>query len=52
MTLAKDLLAQHTPLKHVAEAIGYQSASAFSTAFRRQFGHAPGYKRKLAKSSR
>lgn len=42
MTLAKDLLARRVALKTVAETVGYGSASAFSTAFRRQFGHSPG----------
>lgn len=42
MALAKDLLAREPmPLEAVAAAIGYQSASAFSTAFRRQVGQAP-----------
>lgn len=42
MAVAKDLLGQGVSLKNVAESVGYQSASAFSTAFRRQFQHAPG----------
>jgi len=51
MALAQDLLARRAPLKKVAEAIGYQSSSAFSTAFRRQFGHPPGARRPLSKPS-
>jgi len=42
MALAKDLLQrERPPLETVAAAIGYQSASAFSTAFRRQVGRPP-----------
>lgn len=43
MALARDMLQRRAmPLEAVAEAIGYQSASAFSTAFRREVGCAPG----------
>jgi AraC-like DNA-binding protein len=43
MTLAKDTLSRGgTPLDRLAEEIGYESASAFSTAFRRRVGCAPG----------
>jgi AraC-like DNA-binding protein len=43
MALAKDLLRREDPpLEKVAAAIGYESASAFSTAFRRQVGKPPG----------
>ena len=43
MTLAQDALARGgTTLERVAEMIGYESASAFSTAFRRRVGCAPG----------
>ncbi|MDW5313385.1 AraC family transcriptional regulator [Rhizobium sp. PL01] len=43
MTLAKDALSRGgTPLDRLAEEIGYESASAFSTAFRRRVGCAPG----------
>lgn len=43
MALAKDLLQREAPpLETVAAAIGYQSASAFSTAFRRRVGRSPG----------
>jgi transcriptional regulator GlxA family with amidase domain len=42
MALAKDLLRHEPPpLEAVAAAIGYQSASAFSTAFRRSVGQPP-----------
>jgi AraC-like DNA-binding protein len=42
MAVAKDLLRrEHLPLAQVAERIGYQSASAFSTAFTRHTGCAP-----------
>ena len=42
MAIARDLLRrERPPLAEVAERIGYQSASAFSTAFTRQTGHAP-----------
>jgi AraC-like DNA-binding protein len=43
MTLAKDaLIRRGGPLERLAEEIGYQSASAFSTAFRKRVGIAPG----------
>lgn len=43
MTLAKDTLSRGgTPLDRLAGDIGYESASAFSTAFRRRVGCAPG----------
>lgn len=43
MALAKDLLQREAPpLETVAAAVGYQSASAFSTAFRRRVGRSPG----------
>lgn len=42
IALAKDMLRrQRTPLATVAETIGYQSASAFSTAFTRHAGCTP-----------
>lgn len=42
MALARDLLRDHAgQLERVAMAIGYQSASAFSTAFSRHMGIAP-----------
>lgn len=42
MAVAKDLLRQqNTGVAEVAEQVGYGSASAFSTAFRRHAGHAP-----------
>lgn len=42
IALAKDLLRhQHLPLAEVALAVGYQSASAFSSAFSRSVGTAP-----------
>ena len=42
MLLAADLLAQpDTPISRVALAVGYQSESAFSTAFKRVMGYAP-----------
>ena len=43
MALARDALAQgDISLDRLADAIGYESASAFSTAFRRRVGCAPG----------
>ena len=43
MALAKDLLRRRdVPLAHVAERVGYSSASTFSTAFSRYVGRAPG----------
>jgi AraC-like DNA-binding protein len=43
MALAKDALTRGgTSLDRLAEEIGYESASAFSTAFRRRVGCAPG----------
>lgn len=43
MTLAQDALSRGgTSLDRLAEEVGYQSASAFSTAFRRRVGSAPG----------
>ena len=42
IAVAKDLLRRkRTPLAEVAAQIGYQSASAFSTAFTRHTGEAP-----------
>ncbi len=42
MTLAQDALRRGgRPLDRVAEEIGYDSASAFSTAFRRRIGCSP-----------
>jgi len=44
MALAKDMLQREPmPLEKVAAAIGYESASAFSTAFRRRFGRPPSH---------
>jgi AraC-like DNA-binding protein len=44
MALAKDMLQREAPpLEMVAMAIGYQSASAFSTAFRREVGRPPSH---------
>lgn len=43
MALAKDILQrERLPQDVVAATVGYQSASAFSTAFRREVGQAPG----------
>ncbi len=43
MVLARDALSRGgKPLDRLAEEIGYESASAFSTAFRRRVGCAPG----------
>ncbi|MBC9030878.1 AraC family transcriptional regulator [Sphingomonas sp. JC676] len=43
MVLAQDALSRGTPLlDRLAEEIGYESASAFSTAFRRRVGSSPG----------
>lgn len=50
MALAKDALIRGTKtLDRIAEDIGYESASAFSTAFRRRAGCAPG---RFARSAR
>lgn len=44
MALAKDMLRRGSPaLETVAAAIGYESASAFSTAFRREVGCPPSH---------
>ena len=44
MALAKAMLRRDAPpLEAVAAAIGYQSASAFSTAFRREVGSPPSH---------
>lgn len=52
MALAQDALSRGgTPLDRLAEAIGYESASAFSTAFRRRFGCAPGAFARLSRSA-
>ncbi len=49
MSLAQDALTRGKPsLERLAEEIGYESASAFSTAFRRRFGCAPGAYAKLS----
>lgn len=43
MALAQDALSRGAkPLERLAEEIGYESASAFSTAFRRRIGCSPG----------
>jgi len=43
MSLAQDALSRGgKTLDHLAEEIGYESASAFSTAFRRRLGCPPG----------
>ena len=43
MTLAQDALSRgNAPLDRLAEEVGYESASAFSTAFRRRIGCSPG----------
>jgi AraC-like DNA-binding protein len=43
MALAKDALINATkPLDRIADEIGYESASAFSTAFRKRVGCPPG----------
>lgn len=43
MALAQDALSRGGPsLERLADEIGYESASAFSTAFRRRFGTSPG----------
>ena len=42
VAVAKDMLRGERPLlAEVAERVGYQSASAFSTAFTRLTGHSP-----------
>jgi AraC-like DNA-binding protein len=44
MALAKAMLQRDAlPLEAVAASIGYQSASAFSTAFRREVGSPPSH---------
>jgi AraC-like DNA-binding protein len=49
MAIAKDLLRnERPPLARVAERVGYQSASAFSTAFARFAGCPPSEFARLA----
>lgn len=43
MALAKDALARGRTIDEVARAVGYGSASAFATAFRRATGRTPGH---------
>jgi len=52
MAIAKDLIArERLPMEQVAARIGYSSASAFSTAFRRHVGRSPrGYARESSLS--
>jgi AraC-like DNA-binding protein len=53
MSLAQDALSRGgKPLDQVAEEIGYESASAFSTAFRRRSGCAPGAFARIAQGTR
>ena len=40
------MLATNTPLAVIAEEVGYQSDTAFSRAYHRRFGIAPGADRK------
>jgi AraC family transcriptional activator of mtrCDE len=47
LTLARHrILATRTPLAVIAEEVGYQSETAFSRAYQRRFGVAPGADRK------
>jgi AraC-like DNA-binding protein len=47
MTLASNLLTRsNAPLSHIAEQVGYQTDTAFSRAFRREFGEPPAAWRK------
>ena len=47
LTLAKHrILASRAPLAEIAEEVGYQSETAFSRAYQRRFGNAPGADRK------
>jgi len=47
LTLARHrILASNTPLAEIAEEVGYQSETAFSRAYQRRFGIAPGADRK------
>lgn len=49
MAMAKDLLCNHNAeISDVAERVGYASASAFSTAFSRHVGEAPGRYARMA----
>jgi AraC-like DNA-binding protein len=41
MTIARQLLAKGKPVKSVANAVGYDSAAAFSRMFARVTGHSP-----------
>ncbi len=54
MALAKDALVRGAKsLDRIADEIGYESASAFSTAFRKRLGYSPGrYAREVAGSER
>jgi AraC-like DNA-binding protein len=52
MSLAQDALSRGgKSLDHLAVEIGFQSASAFSTAFRRRVGYAPGAFARMARES-
>jgi AraC-like DNA-binding protein len=42
MQLASRLLADGTPVAAVASAVGYESEAAFSRAFKKLLGQAPG----------
>jgi AraC-like DNA-binding protein len=53
MSLAQDALSRGgKSLDQLAEEIGYESASAFSTAFRRRSGCAPGAFARIARGAR
>ncbi len=53
MSLAQDALSRGgKSLDQLAEEVGYESASAFSTAFRRQSGCAPGAFARIARGAR
>jgi len=41
-SIEEKTLGGRKPLKRLADEIGYESASAFTTAFRRRHGSAPG----------
>ncbi|MGH8278408.1 MAG: helix-turn-helix transcriptional regulator, partial [Gammaproteobacteria bacterium] len=54
MVLASNLLARSSaPMTQIAEAVGYQTDTAFSRAFRREFGQPPAaWRRARAAASR
>jgi transcriptional regulator GlxA family with amidase domain len=53
MVLASNLLARSSaPMARIAESVGYQTDTAFSRAFRREFGKPPAAWRRERAASR